>query len=471
MKLAAVGAFGCSVRDLARAGRQPIVLQDCLRWLSRYALHTPKPFTTFVDKRKVLALKHLFDIGKRPLRTGKVANKDPVLVANLLLLWLGSLPEPLFPQAYVPDLLRTQQSDCYVERVAAVRSFLKKTEPFILEALFPLFEFLHHNLINQADRDAALQELGRLFAPYVFGTPQEHGLALEDASLLAETVELMIAEYRPLFTQPYGLNRYEQDAARAQAAAAAKVAKQQLMWQLGEEVIAGSSLSALAFGPPAGLAPVSVGSPALPASGGVLEGVADSEGGVACGLQQGQGYSYYSQFSHSFVGSGGSSTSELWTPFGCLTDATVAGSGSDCSPRSVAGVDDEGLAAMESILSSLLESTVAQLFEDPAVLAGSAGVTALVSGPLGRAASPAKAVPVPAKPRSGQEATASDGTEVGLPLESYASDDWGSFSPTGVILSDDPAAVAQLAGSSSWGCKASSARPAVLVNAGAQVMA
>ena len=47
-----------------------------------------------------------------------------------------------------------------------------QTEPFILEALFPLFEFLHHNLINQADRDAALQELGRLFAPFVFGTPQ-----------------------------------------------------------------------------------------------------------------------------------------------------------------------------------------------------------------------------------------------------------------------------------------------------------
>jgi hypothetical protein len=47
-------------------------------------------------------------------------------VANLLLLWLGSLPEPLFPQEYVPELLRTQQSDCYLDRVAAVRGFLKK---------------------------------------------------------------------------------------------------------------------------------------------------------------------------------------------------------------------------------------------------------------------------------------------------------------------------------------------------------
>ena len=159
-----------------------------------------------------MALKHLFDTGKRPLRTGKVANKDPVLVsnlmgcwgdgwgifrlahscgvrclrvvpcltlhvvwtvafvfaclgigaalwaasrghlcltylrfvvalqvANLLLLWLGSLPEPLFPQAYVPDLLRTQQSDCYMERVAAVRGFLKKVRSMTVHGLSLLY--------------------------------------------------------------------------------------------------------------------------------------------------------------------------------------------------------------------------------------------------------------------------------------------------------------------------------------------
>jgi hypothetical protein len=54
-----------------------------------------------------------------------------------------------------------------------------QTEPFILEALFPLFEFLHHHLINQADRDIALQELGGLFAPFIFGTPQVGRLRLQ----------------------------------------------------------------------------------------------------------------------------------------------------------------------------------------------------------------------------------------------------------------------------------------------------
>ena len=56
-----------------------------------------------------------------------------------------------------------------------------------MEALFPLFELLHHYWINQADRDGTLQELGRLLAPAVFGTPAEHGLPAEDAGLLSDT--------------------------------------------------------------------------------------------------------------------------------------------------------------------------------------------------------------------------------------------------------------------------------------------
>ena len=70
-------------------------------------------------------------------------------------------------------------------------SFLPSThlqaEPFVVEALFPLFELLHHYWINQADRDSTLQELGRLLAPAVFGTPAEHGLPAEDAGLLSDT--------------------------------------------------------------------------------------------------------------------------------------------------------------------------------------------------------------------------------------------------------------------------------------------
>lgn len=47
-------------------------------------------------------------------------------MASLLLLWLGSLPEPLFPAALVPELAESQQSDYYEERLASVRGLLKR---------------------------------------------------------------------------------------------------------------------------------------------------------------------------------------------------------------------------------------------------------------------------------------------------------------------------------------------------------
>lgn len=148
----------------------------------------------------------------------------------------------------------------------------------------------------QADRDSSLQELGRLLAPAVFGTPRQHGLPAADGGLLSDTgacagltvlvlrsracsagarieraglillvprlsalpgthpasasalpepraspsaavptaappaplpthhfaVEMLISEYRPLFTQPFNLRRYEADAARQAAAEAAR---------------------------------------------------------------------------------------------------------------------------------------------------------------------------------------------------------------------------------------------------------
>lgn len=69
------------MQDLARAGHPPVVLLDCLRWLAKFALNAPNPFTSAADKRKLLALKQLYDSGKRPLRN-KAANKDPVLVSH-----------------------------------------------------------------------------------------------------------------------------------------------------------------------------------------------------------------------------------------------------------------------------------------------------------------------------------------------------------------------------------------------------
>eukprot|EP00887_Chlorella_sp_A99_P002715 scaffold6.g2715.t1 len=213
-------AFGVSIADLARAGRPPVVLLDALRWLSvKGGLTEPLLFAGSgrVERKKLLLLKAMYEGGRRPLRA-KAAKHSAQTVAELLLLWLHSEPEPLFPRELMPALVASQLAcEAQAERVAAIRALLKQTEPFIVEALYPLFEFLHHWLLNQADREGAVQELGRLFAGPVFGRGAAAGLPEGEEGLLEDTAELMILQYRPLFTQPYNLNRYEQDAARAAA--------------------------------------------------------------------------------------------------------------------------------------------------------------------------------------------------------------------------------------------------------------
>jgi hypothetical protein len=281
-------------QDLARAGQPPVVLLDCLRFLAVRGLQTPALWSSGVDKRRLLALKEAYDAGRRAVRGAKAARLDAPTVANLLLLWLGSLPEPLFPAEFVPALLASQAAAAgrgRGERLAAVRAFLKQvstrsaaersgaicaagsrpaacvapsplrapgrphtrplqhppqTEPFIVEALFPLFELLHHYWINQPARAATLADLGALFAPPVFGAPGEHGAGPEAAALLAATAELMIEEYRPLFTQPYNLQRYDADLARQAAAAAAAAATAE----------AAAAAEAAPPPPPGALAPV-----------------------------------------------------------------------------------------------------------------------------------------------------------------------------------------------------------------------
>ena len=70
-------------QELAAAGQgPPVVLQDCLRWLALRGLTTPRLFTAppVALDRKLLALRHLYDTGRRPLRSKSCRDKDPQLV-------------------------------------------------------------------------------------------------------------------------------------------------------------------------------------------------------------------------------------------------------------------------------------------------------------------------------------------------------------------------------------------------------
>jgi hypothetical protein len=205
-----------------------VVLLECLRFLAaRGGLHQKGLFTAAIDKRQLLTLKEQFESGRKALRGPRAAVIPPSCVANLLLLWLSALPEPLFPPDLLPALLQSYASlgsSAHADRIMALRCILKCCDAYVVEAIFPLFELLHHYWVNQQERQAALRDLTSIFSVHVFGLAAEHRAPPELADALFEATRLLIADYRPLFTQPYNFNRYEEDLARQEAAAAKRLA-------------------------------------------------------------------------------------------------------------------------------------------------------------------------------------------------------------------------------------------------------
>ncbi|KAI8113845.1 hypothetical protein M9435_003836 [Picochlorum sp. BPE23] len=193
-------AFGCSLKDLARQGLFPVVLFDCVKLLSKFGLKGHDLFSGPMNRKKLLQLKYAYDEGRRPLK-GKNAQKRVSVedAANLLILWLSSLPEPMLPVEAVWKMssgIATNKGSMF----SVIKTVLMETEPFILEAMFPLFELLHHFYLNQQDREGCLEKLATLFSPPIFGIEDEHGL--QNTGVIQDACCLMIREYRGLFTQP-----------------------------------------------------------------------------------------------------------------------------------------------------------------------------------------------------------------------------------------------------------------------------
>ena len=157
-----------------------MVLLDALKFLgTRGGLQTPHLFHVAPDRQSLLALRQLYDSGKRPLRSKAGRTRDPhtvrgrrirrramvygrvlweweltaarsvrlpstigppprplLQVANLLLLWLASLPEPLFPTELTPELLASMEAGSCAEVLSGVRAVLKQVGPLLMLA-FP----------------------------------------------------------------------------------------------------------------------------------------------------------------------------------------------------------------------------------------------------------------------------------------------------------------------------------------------
>ena len=85
---------------------------------------------------------------------------------------------------------------------------------------------IHHYYLNQRGKEGSLHYLASLFSTPVFGTEQEHGLyGPKWATSIQGACAMMITHYRPLFTHPCTLNRYEKDSQNTKPSVSIKVVR------------------------------------------------------------------------------------------------------------------------------------------------------------------------------------------------------------------------------------------------------
>lgn len=197
LSMAAGGPFSRPLQEVARFGLPPVFV-SCTKWLKQRALTEEGLFRKKADARLLLSVKRAYEDGRDPIATGEV--QCPHTVAGVLRLWLSCIPGHVVPGHLVKLCCNAQLAPCHVSRLELLRSVLSKADTYVLELLFSLAEFLHHYRLNQRGARLPPPDLARVFAPLLLRLPLD--ATFEEKELAVAAAEMLIADYRPIFTRP-----------------------------------------------------------------------------------------------------------------------------------------------------------------------------------------------------------------------------------------------------------------------------
>lgn len=191
------GPFCRPLEVVARNGL-PAVFTSAVAWLKANALTTEGLFRKKGDGRLTLALKRAYELGRDPIAANQV--HCPHTVAGVLRLWLSCLPRQVVPMPLVNLVCNSQMAPCHAAKLDLLRAVLSKAEPYVIELLFSLAEFLHHYRLNHRRSALPAPDMAKIFAPLLLRLPRSASEA--DVVNAVSATEMLIADYRPIFTKP-----------------------------------------------------------------------------------------------------------------------------------------------------------------------------------------------------------------------------------------------------------------------------
>ncbi|KAJ8370984.1 hypothetical protein SKAU_G00110120 [Synaphobranchus kaupii] len=182
-----------AARKQDRGRAIPLVVESCIRFISRYGLRHEGIFRVSGSQVEVNDIKNAFERGEDPL-SGDPNDHEMDSIAGVLKLYFRGLDHALFPKEVFHDLISCVSMDSLQERASHIRTILLLLPSNTLVLMRYLFAFLNH--LSQYSEENMMDpyNLAICFGPTLMGPlydPDDYGeLPLVDEPT-AETIRAL----------------------------------------------------------------------------------------------------------------------------------------------------------------------------------------------------------------------------------------------------------------------------------------
>ncbi|XP_008571299.1 PREDICTED: SLIT-ROBO Rho GTPase-activating protein 2 isoform X1 [Galeopterus variegatus] len=178
----------------------PLVVESCIRFISRHGLQHEGIFRVSGSQVEVNDIKNAFERGEDPL-AGDQNDHDMDSIAGVLKLYFRGLEHPLFPKDIFHDLMACVTMDNLQERALHIRKVLLVLPQTTLVIMRYLFAFLHH--LSQFSEENMMDpyNLAICFGPSLMSVPEGHDQVSCQAHV-NELIKTIIIQHENIFPNP-----------------------------------------------------------------------------------------------------------------------------------------------------------------------------------------------------------------------------------------------------------------------------
>ncbi|XP_016091234.1 SLIT-ROBO Rho GTPase-activating protein 2-like [Sinocyclocheilus grahami] len=196
----ASGRRNSTVRKQESSQIIPLMVESCIRFISRHGLHHEGIFRVSGSQVEVNDIKSAFERGEDPL-AGDQNDHDMDSIAGVLKLYFRGLENALFPKEVFHDLMSCVSMENLQDRAVHIRKVLLSLPSNTLVIMRYLFAFLNHLSQYSDDNMMDPYNLAICFGPTLMSVPEGHDQVSCQAHV-NELIKTIIIHHECIFPGP-----------------------------------------------------------------------------------------------------------------------------------------------------------------------------------------------------------------------------------------------------------------------------